>query len=83
MFPDAQCAGFAFPDLFFPDTAADLKLIAPMLKRTCQSCIHQVACLAFAIDNNIKEGIWGGLTPDERKQEKAFKHNSTKIKGTK
>jgi Transcription factor WhiB len=82
-FPDAQCADFPFPDLFFPESQEQTKDVRPMIKKTCSLCVHQSDCLAFAIDNNIREGIWGGLTPDERQQVKAFKHNSTKIKGTK
>jgi WhiB family redox-sensing transcriptional regulator len=82
-FPDAQCADFPFPDLFFPESQEQTKDVRPMIKKTCNLCVHQSDCLAFAIDNNIREGIWGGLTPDERQQLKATKHNTTPLKGTK
>jgi WhiB family redox-sensing transcriptional regulator len=84
IFADAQCAGFPFPDLFFPESQEQTKDVRPMIKKTCNLCVHRSECLAFAVDNNIKEGIWGGLTPDERRQLKAStKPNTTQIKGTK
>jgi WhiB family redox-sensing transcriptional regulator len=77
-FKEAQCAGFAFPDLFFPDTLQELRDVKPMIAMTCKLCVHQVDCLAFAMDNNIKEGIWGGLTSDERKELKAKQERASR-----
>jgi WhiB family redox-sensing transcriptional regulator len=77
-FKEAQCAGFAFPDLFFPDTLQELRDVKPMIAMTCKLCIHQTDCLAFAMDNNIKEGIWGGLTSDERKELKAKQERASR-----
>jgi WhiB family redox-sensing transcriptional regulator len=34
---------------------------------TCMECPVSVECLRFAVDNDIKHGIWGGLMPKERK----------------
>ena len=36
-------------------------------KTTCYSCVVQDQCLLFAVQNGIWDGIWGGMTPDERK----------------
>ena len=36
-------------------------------KAICSACPVQKQCLDFAISNNIEEGIFGGLTPNERK----------------
>jgi len=71
IFAEAQCANVSFPDLFFPESKQELKDVKPMIDKTCRLCIHQVECLSFALNNEIKEGIWGGLTPDERKELKA------------
>lgn len=36
-------------------------------KAICASCPVASQCLAFAIDDNIEFGIFGGMTPNERK----------------
>lgn len=33
----------------------------------CNSCVVKRNCLAFALYYKEEEGIWGGLTPDERR----------------
>ena len=40
----------------------ELKLAA-----ICNSCIHKLDCLVFAVNNNETEGYWGGTTPHQRK----------------
>jgi WhiB family redox-sensing transcriptional regulator len=55
----------AEPEIFFPfdsDEAGERKA-----KRVCQACPVRQICLDEAIDNNIHEGIWGGLNPQERR----------------
>jgi hypothetical protein len=37
-------------------------------KLVCGGCPAKTECLQFALDNNEREGVWGGLTPDERWQ---------------
>lgn len=34
--------------------------------RVCRVCPVQKQCLNFAVSNNIMDGIWGGMTPQER-----------------
>ena len=36
-------------------------------KVICATCPVQAQCLKFAIDNDEREGVWGGLTAKERK----------------
>lgn len=69
---EAACAGHD-ADLWFP--AEDLarrgrraKLPAPDAKRICQSCPVTAACLQHAIDHDEHDGVWGGLTRDERQE---------------
>jgi WhiB family redox-sensing transcriptional regulator len=56
------------PDLFFPDdrglySTQQLK----SAKNICASCEIKFQCLEFALKDDITEGIWGGLTYNERK----------------
>lgn len=53
------------PEIFFPNkgdsgSAADAKAI-------CKQCEVQKECLAWAITNGEEYGVWGGLTPKERR----------------
>lgn len=38
------------------------------VKELCASCPVNKDCLDFAVKNEIKYGIWGGMTPQERTQ---------------
>ncbi len=34
----------------------------------CGSCAIKAACLSHALEHNIDFGVWGGLTPEQRKE---------------
>ncbi|MFI7174726.1 WhiB family transcriptional regulator [Streptomyces spororaveus] len=51
-------------ELFFHDPS-DADAIAEA-KETCGWCPARRECFNYALDNDIKEGIWGGLTEEER-----------------
>jgi WhiB family redox-sensing transcriptional regulator len=34
----------------------------------CNACPVRIECLTSALDNEVEFGIWGGLTPFDRKQ---------------
>lgn len=36
-------------------------------KSVCRRCPSSADCATWAIDNGMADGIWGGLTPDERR----------------
>ena len=60
----ALCAGIAEPDLFFPDHSdpgEDAKAI-------CRDCPVAEPCGDYALDNRIREGVWGGLTESDREE---------------
>lgn len=59
---DAACRGIATPDIFFPDKGTNKVAV-----RMCHACLVSQFCLKYALDNNEKSGIWGGLTANERK----------------
>ena len=37
----------------------------------CAGCPVRVPCLRYAMTNGIDEGIWGGLTPEQRRRTRA------------
>ena len=51
------------PDLFFPDKGQPS---APA-RRVCLCCEVRPQCLAYALDTGEAHGVWGGVTPDERR----------------
>jgi WhiB family redox-sensing transcriptional regulator len=59
----------ADPDLFFPISSAGrgLSQIA-RAKAICARCPVRRECLEFAYANAPIYGIWGGTTPEERRQ---------------
>lgn len=59
---DAACAG-TDGDAFFPEQGGTVAAA----KRVCAGCMVAEACLQYALDNQEKFGIWGGLTEDERR----------------
>jgi WhiB family redox-sensing transcriptional regulator len=58
----------ADPDLFFPigRTGPALHQIEEA-KRICRICPAQIQCLAWALENGVTDGVWGGTTEDERR----------------
>jgi Transcription factor WhiB. len=58
----ALCAQ-ADPDLWFPDKGG----FPAEAKRICGRCPVRDECLAQALRDGEKHGIWGGLTYEERR----------------
>lgn len=54
------------PDIWFPEGTDILGI--RRAQTICRACPIQLDCAKQAIDAQIPEGIWGGLTPDDRKQ---------------
>ena len=55
------------PELWFPPKGGSNQ----DAKQFCGACDVAAECLAFALANNETHGIWGGLSPKERRQLKA------------
>ena len=51
------------PEIFFVEKGGS---IAPA-KRVCRSCDVRAECLEYALENGEEFGIWGGLSPQERR----------------
>lgn len=72
---DARCAQRGIPpEVFYPTrgmTFEQQKHDINEARRCCRKCLVRLECLDFALANNEKWGIWGGLTERERRIEKA------------
>ena len=51
------------PDLFFPEKGGGVQAAY----RVCAQCPVKQECLDFALDNHIREGIWGGTSDNARR----------------
>ncbi|MGN9836628.1 WhiB family transcriptional regulator [Nonomuraea sp. H19] len=54
------------PDLFFPPAPSPLQ--EARAKAVCAGCQVMKECRAYALRAGEAEGIWGGLTPEERRR---------------
>lgn len=55
------------PDLFYQDYRGQpYKVLTQNVKRVCNACHVHDECLSYALEKNIKDGLWGGMTRSER-----------------
>lgn len=59
----AACRDAEDPDLWFPISERETALA----KAECSWCPVKAECLGCALDHGLDHGIFGGLTPDERR----------------
>lgn len=62
--PDSACSTGVDPEIFFPIDSKPES--AQAAKAVCGVCPVVVKCLEHALRNDLGEGIFGGLTPEER-----------------
>jgi WhiB family redox-sensing transcriptional regulator len=60
---DALCAE-TDPEAFFPEKGGSTR----EAKRVCVGCSVRMECLEFALANDERFGIWGGLSERERRR---------------
>lgn len=60
---DALCAQ-TDPESFFPEKGGSTR----DAKRICESCEVAAQCLEYALANDERFGIWGGLSERERRR---------------
>ena len=60
---DALCAE-TDPEAFFPEKGGSTRAA----KRICDSCEVRQQCLEYALENDERFGIWGGLSERERRK---------------
>lgn len=61
---DARCKGMD-PEVWFPDVGS--KIESANLKAICNDCPVTAECLDYAMRAGEREGIWGGLSPRQRR----------------
>lgn len=59
--PKAECLD-ADPEVFFPIVGSN----GLEAKRICARCPVIDECLQYALDNNIDDGVWGGMSVPQR-----------------
>jgi WhiB family redox-sensing transcriptional regulator len=59
---DAACRG-CDPEPWFPQRGG----LAGPAQAICAACPVREECLRYAIDNDIKAGVWGGVTARQRR----------------
>ena len=64
----AACAGVHISIFIFHDDVKYNKTTKKKALEYCNSCPVKQDCLRFAYDNNIQHGVYGGLTPKERRR---------------
>ena len=52
------------PEAFFPEKGGSTR----EAKKVCQSCDVRAECLGYALANDERFGIWGGLSERERRR---------------
>lgn len=51
------------PDVFFPEKGESVRAAV----RVCDGCGLRQACLDYALDHGIREGVWGGTSAMQRR----------------
>lgn len=54
------------PEIFYPERYSEES--SKTAKRLCRSCPFLQECGVWAIKHDEREGIWGSLTPKERRE---------------
>jgi WhiB family redox-sensing transcriptional regulator len=53
------------PEIYFPESGNAVRSI----KKVCETmCEVREQCLQYALDNDVRHGIWGGLSARERRK---------------
>ncbi|MEV7275189.1 WhiB family transcriptional regulator [Streptomyces bacillaris] len=77
----AACAE-SEPDLFFPLGTTGPALLQVMEAKTvCGTCPVQPDCLQWALGNDVQDGVWGGLSEDERRALKRRRARTATVTG--
>lgn len=62
----SACSTCSDPDAFYPEHKPDRREREEYARSHCAVCPVRAECLAYAMDNGERHGIWGGLTAKER-----------------
>jgi len=61
---DAALCAQTDPEAFFPEKGGSTR----EAKKVCRSCEVRAECLEYALENDERFGIWGGLSERERRR---------------
>jgi predicted Fe-S protein YdhL (DUF1289 family) len=61
------------PDAFFPEKGQSTR----EAKRVCAGCEVRSECLQYALDNDERFGVWGGLSERERRAWRRVRRSET------
>jgi WhiB family transcriptional regulator, redox-sensing transcriptional regulator len=75
-FDGSQVCAQVDPELFFPDSSAEIQVNLRTVKPLCKSCEFQEACLEYALKHPELQGIWAGTTDNERRLIRRYKRKS-------
>ena len=54
------------PEIWFPESGARSIYVGRIARELCGKCPVQQECLTYALEEDIRFGIWGGLTAENR-----------------
>jgi len=74
---EANCKGKEL-SIFFVEKSSTALLAARVAKEICANCVVKKQCLDFALDNDVRDGIFGGQSPKERRVSKRKRANGLK-----
>jgi hypothetical protein len=64
---EAECLD-SDPEAWFPATEARMSRANWTAMNACRRCTVRLVCLKMALQDDLDEGIFGGLLPSQRKQ---------------
>ena len=71
------------PELFFPiGTTGPAIAQIEEAKKVCRRCDVREQCLQWALEAGQDHGVWGGLSEDERRQQRADSLPRTRAKAS-
>jgi WhiB family transcriptional regulator, redox-sensing transcriptional regulator len=60
---DAALCAQTDPEAFHPEKGGSVR----EAKRVCRACEVRAECLEYALEHDESAGIWGGMSPKERR----------------
>ena len=63
----AECQ-YTDPEIFYPEEGGSARIRYAAAKKTCRDCGVRAECLEYALANDERYGVWGGLSERERRR---------------